>query len=205
MIERSKDIRSVRSRKEIKRAFLELLKTKDYESISVTQIVKESGYSSTAFYNNFLDKEDCLKNIIDEQAQIYIDRYNNRSDSLYPLNDEWIVSEGNPYELLFREPYEVVYENKEFYNVLFTKLEQKWADYFIRKIMNLLMTNKSYLAKGRNADMVDTKLWIYSHVWDTLGRVEFWIKSGFIYSPEYMGRQQYLKRIDGTHIFKNKK
>ena len=46
-------------------ALLKLLKTDDYEKITVTELCRKAGVSRMAFYGNFKSKDDILKRIVD--------------------------------------------------------------------------------------------------------------------------------------------
>lgn len=48
----------------IESAFFELLKTKKFEDITITEIIKKSGVSRMGFYRNFSSKEDIIENLV---------------------------------------------------------------------------------------------------------------------------------------------
>ena len=47
-------------------ALIELMKVKDYHSISITEITKKAGVSRMAYYRNYTSKEDILNKYMDE-------------------------------------------------------------------------------------------------------------------------------------------
>ena len=61
----SNDPRAVRTRQEIQTAFIELLREKPYQSITVTDIAGKAGYARHTFYNHYETKDDLLANLID--------------------------------------------------------------------------------------------------------------------------------------------
>lgn len=62
------DKRKQRSSRTFEDAMIRLLNRMDYKDITVSALIKEADYSRTAFYNSFLDKDDCLTRILDRQA-----------------------------------------------------------------------------------------------------------------------------------------
>jgi AcrR family transcriptional regulator len=54
------DKRAIRSRQLLRRAFLELLREKRYEEISVQEIIERAGVARSTFYAHYVDKEDLL-------------------------------------------------------------------------------------------------------------------------------------------------
>lgn len=45
-------------------SFFELLKTKRYEDISITEIIKKAGVSRMGFYRNYASKEEIIENLV---------------------------------------------------------------------------------------------------------------------------------------------
>lgn len=60
------DKRIQRSKEMLKSTFIDLLEHKDFNDISVTEIVKMANYNRGTFYNNFGTKEYLLDEIIQE-------------------------------------------------------------------------------------------------------------------------------------------
>lgn len=200
MLERKNDKRSIRSRQAIELALIDLLKTKPLGEITVAELTSHAGYSRTAFYNNYLDVRDCLECIIDEQAEQIFASIKDFGKVSQSEIGEWTTAKGNVHELMFRAPYEVIYKNKEVYTVLFEKLSKEFLYILTDKIHDKLLAQGPFGAHGQDAKDINTDLYIWSFIWDTLGRILYWIEHGLVYSPEYMGRQQYLKRIDGSYV-----
>ena len=61
----SNDPRAVRTRHAFRDAFIELLQTKTYQSITVTDIAKRAGFARHTFYNHYETKEHLLSKLID--------------------------------------------------------------------------------------------------------------------------------------------
>ena len=54
------------TRESLQTALIDLMKTRDYRTISITELTKYAGTSRTAFYRNYNTKEDILIEICDE-------------------------------------------------------------------------------------------------------------------------------------------
>ena len=63
------DKRVRRTKLDFYNAFIELLKQKKYEQITVKDIIEFAGYSRGSFYNHYKEKEDLLNEIIDSLFQ----------------------------------------------------------------------------------------------------------------------------------------
>ena len=60
------DKRETKTRKALYEAFKECLKTQDYNSISVSDLLEKSGISRSTFYSHFKSKDDVLKALCNE-------------------------------------------------------------------------------------------------------------------------------------------
>jgi len=75
-------------RESLRIAFIELLKKKEYEEITVTELCKKAGVSRTGFYRKYYDK----KEIIDDIIETFLTEYREQSQyreykDIYP--EEW--------------------------------------------------------------------------------------------------------------------
>ncbi|NLC48579.1 MAG: TetR/AcrR family transcriptional regulator [Tenericutes bacterium] len=73
----------------IANALVDLMSTKEFKDITITEITKKAGVSRMSYYRNYFKKEDILNNYMTEilekygnQRQYIID---NNKDSMYPL------------------------------------------------------------------------------------------------------------------------
>lgn len=198
MPEKSMDKRSLRSRKALQDALVALLKTQPLDKITVTDVINKAGYSRTAFYNNYLDVEDCLTAVMEEQAALLYDSFRDRSAYSVEKTGPIVTDQGNAHELVFTAPYRTVYNNKDFYLAL-ANLDREWYYRLLSIVTSKFYSNADYVVCGTD-EAVDPELWMWSHVCDTLSRIAYWIAKGMIYSPEYMGRQQYLKRLTNVYL-----
>ncbi len=87
----------------ILQALLQLMDTKDFKDITITEITEKAGVSRMAYYRNYYYKEDILNNYMTE----LLNKYNNIR------NDIIKVSPNNKYKLIFHA-LEYFKENEKF-------------------------------------------------------------------------------------------
>ncbi len=67
----SNDPRAVRTRQALQQSFIELLQTKVYQKITVTDITGRAGFARHTFYNHYETKDDLFNNLIDSVLDKY--------------------------------------------------------------------------------------------------------------------------------------
>ena len=87
----------------ILQALLQLMDTKDFKEISITEITKKAGVSRMAYYRNYYYKEDILNNYMTE----LLDKYQQIRDNIVE------ASPNDKYELLLHV-FEYFKENEKF-------------------------------------------------------------------------------------------
>lgn len=139
-------------------AFLELLGLKQFELISVKEIVKKAGISRSTFYLHFLDKYDLMDSVRNDITTTFLSFYDQKENALLAVNDttyqicQHIYHYRNFYQYEFDHPTYV----QELSNTLAEKLVEVYAD-------------KSYA--------------IFAS-FGTIGYLTFWVKDGFQIRPE---------------------
>ncbi len=149
-------------------ATLELMKTKNYDEITVTEIIKKAGVSRMGFYRNYEAKNDVIEDFI-------LTAFLNTLDE---------IKSKRPLEL-------------KTYNVIFTVLEnfKKYAEYiklFVNQNLDYLLYtcySKAFdmLSKSRDASAIG---YYYNRMLlANLFSVEMaWIRSGMKESPDELAR-----------------
>jgi AcrR family transcriptional regulator len=139
----------------IMEAFLQLLDKKDFEELSVKEIIRKAGFTRSTFYLHFADKYELMEEVRRE--------LNGRFLSFYAMeSNQW----GKPitYHLC-----EHVYTYRAFYELEFSdanaiqKLSNKLAAHLLR-----VFSDPDYA--------------IFSS-YGTIGYLSLWIKDGFVISP----------------------
>jgi len=183
----SNDPRAVRTRREIQRAFIELLGEKPYQNITVTDIAGKAGYARHTFYNHYETKDDLLANLIDI---VY--------DEFFSKLDKWnikIKDGDEELKVIISYFFSVWQDNRDTVRVL-RRLE----------IDNLLIIRlKAYFTKFYydqvakeipGTDMVLAKYIINFNAYTMLGILKPWLEDGMRHPPEVMA--EFLVELTGS-------
>lgn len=183
----SNDPRAVRTRREIQRAFIELLEEKPYQNITVTDIAGKAGYARHTFYNHYETKDDLLANLIDI---VY--------DEFFSKLDKWNINikDGDEeLKVIISYFFSVWQDNRDTVRVL-RRLE----------IDNLLIIRlKAYFTKFYydqvakeipGTDMVLAKYIINFNAYTMLGILKPWLEDGMRHPPEVMA--EFLVELTGS-------
>ncbi len=111
---------ALRSKAWIREAFLQLLREKDYEKITVTDIVNRAGINRSTFYAHYADAFALVEEIRDEVLEA-------AAGTLQELNGKSIFSDPEPYLEMMAK---LIMENRELYQLLGkTDLVKKQLDF----------------------------------------------------------------------------
>lgn len=78
----SKDVRKIKTERDIKEALLKLLETKPFRQVTVADICQLSLTSRSTFYAHYLDKYDLLDKIVDEFTELFKSRVDVRFNQI---------------------------------------------------------------------------------------------------------------------------
>ncbi len=198
MSSKKPDKRIERSRSSFESALVRLLEKYPLEKISVSMIVDASGYSRSAFYANYENRDDCLKSLLDRMASIVVDR---SFDSPVYTQSNSVGTDPfkNPdtyfkhYLLLF----ESIYEHKGVFKCLINHIYEKWTEYFKWKVVSLSLDSFVLQLDGTDYDEKDLNMEMYYYIGisELLILIEYWFRNDLVFSPEYMAKHQYLKKV----------
>lgn len=99
-----------RAYREIVNAFVRLLDQKNYEKISICEIVKESTFSRSSFYTYFATKEDLLRETVQMYSHQYAMLLNETLQSTFAIEENTLV--------FTEKVLEYVKENEDFFRLL---------------------------------------------------------------------------------------
>ena len=121
-------------------ALMQLMKEKPIDKITITELVKRSGVSRTAFYRNYSSKEDIL-----ESTRVEITKLTNEFLAKPELKD-------NTY-LWFKECFKIVQENSEVIRTIMDAdlpVESIWED---RSMLDTIYPSDNRMNRYRNRAM----------------------------------------------------
>lgn len=134
------DMRVYRSKRDLAKALEELLEAKNFDDISVSEIVKKAMVSKNTFYNNFLDKNDLLNYLLHIHA-------NNVLVKIEPLREAKLSKE----EFFIRAIKEIVHSFYQsplrFYNMMKNDNSKSlyWSiNSFIESLVRYTFSNSEY-------------------------------------------------------------
>lgn len=190
------DKRIQRSKEILTSTFITLLEQKDFNEISVTEIVKKANYNRGTFYKHFGTKENLLDVIIFETLKDLKNEirkpYNNTSRvNLLEMNPDdisvfhYFLKEKRLYSVLLSTNIRV-----DFRHQLAKTIEELFINEYQYEIPEILHLESSWLyvyrAHGVAAVMIR------------------WLENGCVESPTEMSRQILLLMVTGTSTFINK-
>lgn len=168
------DRRIVRTQEAIKKAFLELMSEKSFDSITIQDISDRANINRATVYLHYLDKFDLLDKIMEE----HINNMSNLCESETEM--DWIESTVHCIEYL-----------ESNYLFFATMLASGGAPYFRSRFVqhNIEEFKKDVdITKGKNFDQSeDVIVEFVANAY--VGVVEWWLKNGMPYSPRVLAEQ----------------
>ncbi|MFF2908954.1 TetR/AcrR family transcriptional regulator [Paenibacillus sp. NPDC057934] len=178
-----KDRRSIRTKKVIRNAFLELLNDKDINKITVAEISRIADLGRGTFYLHYKDVYDLYEQIENDLFEQLSQFYN----ASFPSND--------PVDLLLfmEKTTEYIYDNKLLITLLFHPGRnlltlQKFKDFFHIKISEELRANMPTDHPISEYDEVETTFTVCGVV----GVLEKWVSRGMEQSPKQISHLIHL-------------
>lgn len=176
-------IMKIRSRDEFKKAFLHLLKTKPISRITVSEIIRTSGYSRSSFYRNYVDYYDFIEKTVREEAEILALQLSN-------LLKDYNVEKGLN-EALLCGVMEHVYREKDLYHMIFNAqsfIPSVTAMNFSLLVMNCFRDAGTFKFDS-GAGNVDEEFYRYSETLRFVRYLLYWDANNYSFSPSYMAKQ----------------
>lgn len=190
------DKRIQRSKEMLTSTFIDLLEHKDFNDISVTEIVKTANYNRGTFYNNFGTKEYLLDEIIQETLDEL------KSEIRKPYNRTLEVN------LLKMKPEDIsvfhyFLKEQRLYSILLSaNIRADFRHQLAKTIEELFI--KEYHFEIPEQLHLDSS-WLYVYRAHGVAAVMIrWLENGCVESPMEMSKQILLLMITGTSTFINK-
>ncbi|PAB60144.1 TetR/AcrR family transcriptional regulator [Anaeromicrobium sediminis] len=180
------DLRIIRTKKSIKRAFLDLLKAKNYNKITIQDIAEEAMINRNTFYLHYLDKDDLLDQLTSECLNKLKESMNSNSN-IHTIDD---LGYDDFYEII-KKVFETIEEDIDFYKVI---LGDESIPYLSIKFTNVI---KNHISEGldkpstfkvgeRNID--HRIIYVEYMAAGLIGVIRFWINNKDKYSMEEVSR-----------------
>lgn len=173
------DLRIIRSKHSIKKAFIELLTEKGYEGITIQDIADKAMINRNTFYLHYQNKPDLLNASMDELIEELKSTLQQCSSSKTPVS-------GFMFEQLMQTILEKIQDNVPFYKALL--LEENRIYGFQSKMEEII---KNTVEEGLdNTPLKISKELLLQYTASTfMGIVVWWVKNDFRYTPKELASQ----------------
>lgn len=174
----------MRTKERVFHALLELLKEKDIESVTVSELIKAAGVSRSSYYYHFYRPE----SVLEEMTAAFIERYREILDSVGREPEGGPTAEEAGLELARH-----FYAHQDLVSRLFSlKLHDRFVPELIRAYITSFEKCEVYAGVREECaapqDEVFSGLYVYSLSYAFIGRMEWWAKNGFALEPEELMR-----------------
>lgn len=185
-MERKEDRRIQKTKKSIKKAFIELLNGKNFWEITVNDIADRADISRGTFYLHYQDKFDLFEKYVDELLNELISQIEQSNQDKDKMEEEMNNKDSNPYKLFF----EHFREYSSFYKPI---LSFKGGPYFYTRFLEVIKDYylKEYhkLSNQVEKQNFDKEVLINFAAHAHLGVINNWLQKDMAKTPEYMGEQ----------------
>ena len=173
------DRRQRKTREAIFRAFTELLSKKDFEHITVSEIIEISDIGRATFYSHFPTKDFLLKELCEELfCHIF--------DVIHENNNHRHIFDCDSKDSVFLHLFKHLYKNdNNILELLSSRNNQLFLKYFKENLIQLVK-NQLYLFKSEKVENLPENFRI-NHITSTFVEcVRWWLENGKKESPETM-------------------
>lgn len=178
---RKLDRRVRRTKRLLENAFLELMSSKQYAEISVTDIVTLADYNRTTFYRHYENKNMFVKEVINGQVNNLVEAFK----TPYKKHDYIHLGSISPVEITV---FKHIIENKSFYS-LWNKFEKisEFTESFLNALTKFYKNEIVLLTNPKKE--LDNNLYTSFYAYGILGLIIEWIKNDLKQTPEFMAEQ----------------
>jgi AcrR family transcriptional regulator len=187
----SKNPRYLHARQAIDHAFVDLLKEKPYQKITITDITERARLAQHTFYNHYDSKQDLLNSRIDNILDKFFQGISQH---------DIVFSSSDHDQRLFTEFFQVWRDNVEIVKILNTVdieclLVDRLREHYTEIYHRLVKTEIPGLSK----DLADYIINFHVHAY--VGILRQWFNNGMKHSPEKMG--QLVSQFAGIEFTKS--
>ncbi|SDZ53607.1 DNA-binding transcriptional regulator, AcrR family [Evansella caseinilytica] len=166
-----------RTKRILKRAFIDLLHEKNYNSISVKDIVEKADYNRSTFYFHYKYKEELVEELNESLLEGLINGFFKNDNS-----EGHNITETNIaifHYILNKKEFFVLWKTSEAIPHIQEVFIQKFTRVFKKELATSTRINKA----------IDTDIYVVFIAYGLLGLILDWIKRDFSDTPEYMRKQ----------------
>lgn len=167
MNEQRIDLRIVKTRENIKRAFQSLIKEKTFSKITVTNIIEESKINRSTFYKHYQDKYELRESLIKETLD---DFHDNIDLSLFRLEDYDMNEDYDITKARGIKHFNYLLKNREWYLTLWGRNMEAYVYDDMQQIL------EEKLKEGLKGDEINSKyeLFIRMVASSSMKNIQWW-------------------------------
>ncbi len=191
------DPRVVKTRTNLRKALVYLMRREKIEDISVQKITETANITRGTFYLHYKDKQDFIESAISHILDEFFDQVMVDSEDLsfekghtvqvFSLQKafQYIEGEADLFDVLLNNK-----QNNFFYGQLYGRLSERLANYY-RQVAS--PTEQLQVPLNLQISFIDSAF---------LGLVSHWLQDGMIYTPRYMTTsvQKMLNFLDSNNV-----
>ena len=188
---KKKNRQSIRSRKMLGDAFIELLQEKPLQKISISEITDRADLARSTFYTHFETKDELLENIIDELLGQFFVMIAARDHSV--SNVERDIEINISFFRIWKEccNLDEVIKVVDIDNIILSRFQEYWRQ-------NSRETSSEF---GQNISPSMSKYLQNYLAYSFYGILKVWLMNGKKHPPEVMGRMLY--ELTGPPVLRN--
>lgn len=189
----SNDRRVKRTKKNLKQSLIVLMQTKDFQHITITDIITHADYNRSTFYNHYQVKEEILNELINDVLEEFCRAYR----ACYENQKSLVSSDISATDIKI---FNHVIKYADFYKLAFSTKALSNFPYMLKnKFIELALEDLSELSSNSK---VNRELKLSFQASAVLGLIKEWIDKEYSYSPEYMAEQftQLIKQAPISYI-----
>ncbi|MCQ2480600.1 MAG: TetR/AcrR family transcriptional regulator [Clostridia bacterium] len=165
---------STTTKEDIFKAFIEILKTKPFDKITVRDIVEECDINRNTFYYYYSDIYELLEEIFKMEFVEIVPKHSS--------GFRWLVG--------FSRMIESSYSNKKIINnICASKSFEYLENYMFKSCRNILSDYMHDMAEGRNIDEAQLEFTISFYQYAIIGTLSEWYRTGMPEPPEQILKQ----------------
>ena len=179
------DRRQRKTREAIFRAFIKLLSEKDFERITVAEIIDSANVGRATFYSHFETKDFLLKELCEELFCHVLDAVSEKNDHKH-------IFECDAPDSVFLHLFRHLQNNdNNILALLSCKNNELFLRYFKNNLVSLIKSQISLFEEKKDPKLPDS-LWI-NHITSTfVETVRWWVDNGKNETPETMTEYFFL-------------
>lgn len=189
-MEKSNDLRVIKTRQLLKDALLTLIKDGDFDSITVKKLTDCAQINRSTFYAHFYDKYDLLEKTIKDELLSFV-------KEVAPKSGEELTSINIPKSFYLRAT-QYIYQHTNFFKIM---MLENGIPSFQQQFLQIIKKHMAdHLEKfhPKPDEMGIPKEYLISYVAHAyVGVITYWLESGMQYSPQYVAEKLASMTVKG--------